>query len=136
MTTENYYEMGREAAKMYYSNTSQAFKGYTQNVRAEDAIKLFLASPPESLIMVATPLPKSRQKWIAGFKKEQTIILAQKNISNCNINIHMEEYSWHTGTLKDKRLIIKYQDKEIGKAKSFCEAQKIQEDHFNLNKSK
>lgn len=72
----NYFEQGREACRQYY--TSQAFASLTRNVKAEQAIKLFWPPVEEALIMVSTPLPKPRQKWIAGFKKEQIELAAKQ----------------------------------------------------------
>lgn len=66
----DYYEQGREACRVYYK--SQAFAGLTRNITAEEAVKLFWPNVDEQHIMVAMPLPKPRQKWIAGFKKEQS----------------------------------------------------------------
>ena len=74
MDTENYFEQGQKACQAYYK--SQAFAGLTRGVKADQAIKLFWPPTDEQLIMVSMPLPKPRQKWIAGFKKEQTAMLA------------------------------------------------------------
>ena len=68
----DYFEEGRKACRTYYA--SQAFAGLTRSIKAEDAIKLFWPPVDEMQIMVSTPLPKPRQKWIAGFKKEQAEI--------------------------------------------------------------
>ena len=74
--TENYFEQGQKQCREYYA--SQAFAGLTRNIKAEDAIKLFWPPVDEMLIMVSTPLPKPRQKWIAGFKKQQVELLAEQ----------------------------------------------------------
>ncbi len=70
----DYYKDGQNAARHYYKSRYPA--GYIKNVKAEDAIKIFLPPVNEQLVQIAMPLPKPRQKWIAGFKKEQITILA------------------------------------------------------------
>jgi len=80
MTTKpetNYFDEGKHAAVAYYA--SQGFAGLSRNISAEDAAKLFLPNLSESMMTIATPYPKPRQKWLAGFKKGQTEILAIKN---------------------------------------------------------
>jgi len=74
MSNEHYLE-GVRAAQCYYNG--QAFGGFTRNVRAEDAIKLFLPPVNEMMTQISTPLPKPRKDWIKGFKEEQTLILAE-----------------------------------------------------------
>jgi len=66
---ESFFEKGQRDCRAYYN--SQAYAGLTRFVKAEEAIKLFWPPVDEMQIMVSTPLPKPRQKWIAGFKKEQ-----------------------------------------------------------------
>ena len=69
------YEKGKQAAESYYS--SQAFGGYTRNISPENAIKLYLEPVNEMNVQMPTPLPKSRQDWIRGFREQQLVILAQ-----------------------------------------------------------
>jgi len=64
---ESFFEKGQRDCRAYYN--SQAYAGLTRFVKAEEAIKLFWPPVDEMQIMVSTPLPKPRQKWIAGFKK-------------------------------------------------------------------
>ena len=73
MSDSDYLE-GVRAAQCYYR--SQGFSGFTRNVRAEDAIKLFLPPVVEMMTQISTPLPKPRKDWIKGFKEEQTNIMA------------------------------------------------------------
>lgn len=63
------YDDGVAACKNYYKG--QGFSGYTVNVRAEDAIKLYLPPVVEYMTQVSSPLPKARKDWIKGFKNEQ-----------------------------------------------------------------
>lgn len=72
---ESWFEQGIEAARNYYS--SQAFAGGTDYIAPEVAIKLYLPPENEDLLQVARPMSKQRQKWIAGFRKEQLSILAK-----------------------------------------------------------
>lgn len=74
MPSESYIQ-GRQSCVFYYN--SQGYASLTRYVRPEDAIKLFLPSPPESMTQVATPLPKARQDWIKGFRDQQAEILAK-----------------------------------------------------------
>ena len=74
MSNEHYLE-GVRAAQLYYN--AQAYAALTRNIRAEDAIRLFLPPVNEMLTQISTPLPKPRKDWIKGFKKEQTAILAE-----------------------------------------------------------
>lgn len=80
MDSENHFEQGQKACREYYA--SQAFAGLTRGVKAEEAIKLFLPPVDEQLIQVAMPLPKPRQKWLAGFRKEQITVLAELEDKN------------------------------------------------------
>jgi hypothetical protein len=75
MSDKDYLE-GVRAAHSYYNG--QGYAGYTRNVRADDAIKLFLPPVTEMMTMVSSPLPKPRRDWIKGFKEEQANILAEK----------------------------------------------------------
>jgi len=80
MTTNpetNYFEEGKHAAFAYF--TSQGFAGFTRDVKPEDAIKLFWPPLPVEEIQMEQPLPKPRQKWLAGFKKGKAEILAIKD---------------------------------------------------------
>ncbi len=70
----DYFIKGKEDARAYYS--SQALAGFTKYIKPEDAIRIYWPPVEESMMMVSSPLPKPRQKWIAGFRKEQLIILA------------------------------------------------------------
>ena len=76
---ENYFEQGREDCKKYYE--SQAFAGLTRNVVPEQAIKLFWPPVEEQLVQMVMPMPKPRQKWIAGFRKEQTEMFAKLEVN-------------------------------------------------------
>ena len=70
-----HYLAGVRAAQSYYG--SQGFGGFTRNVKAEDAIKLFLPPVVEALVQYVAPMPKPRKDWIKGFKEEQAAILAE-----------------------------------------------------------
>ena len=74
MSNEHYLE-GVRAAQAFYK--SKYYGGFDRNIRAEDAIKLFLPPVVEYLTQVSSPLPKSRKDWIRGFKEEQAAILAE-----------------------------------------------------------
>lgn len=79
MTEEiDYFKQGRKACRTYY--TGQATSNLTKHVKAEDAMKLYWPPIEEYLSQISSPLPKPRQKWIAGFKKEQVIIKAEMQI--------------------------------------------------------
>ena len=69
MDNENHFEQGVEACKQYY--TSPNFAGFIRNITPELAMGLFLPPVEEQLVQMVMPLPKPRQKWLAGFKKEQ-----------------------------------------------------------------
>lgn len=73
MSDINYLE-GVRAAQSYYKSHGY---GYIKNIRAEDAIKLFLPPVKEMMSQISTPLPKPRKDWIKGFKEEQAAILAE-----------------------------------------------------------
>ena len=77
MSNEHYLE-GVRAAQSYYNG--QGYQGYTRNVRAEDAIKLFLPPVVEALVQYVTPMPEPRKDWMKGFKEEQAAILAEGNV--------------------------------------------------------
>lgn len=80
MTTKpetNYFDEGKNAAVAYYASPHLA--GFTRNVKAKDAIKLFWPTLPVEDIQMEQPLPKPRQKWLAGFRKGQAEILAVNN---------------------------------------------------------
>lgn len=70
------YIAGAHAAQSYYRSHGY---GYIKDVRAEDAIKLFLPNVTEYMTQVSSPLPKPRQNWIKGFKEEQRNILNNDN---------------------------------------------------------
>ena len=74
---ENYLA-GVRAAQAYYIAHGY---GLIKNVRAEDAIKLFLPPVQEYLTQVTSPLPKPRKDWIKGFKEEQTNILTEMELT-------------------------------------------------------
>ena len=76
--TTDYFKDGQQAAIYYYRVYFPA--GYILDANPELVIRLFLPPVEEQLMQIATPLPKNRQKWIAGFKKEQTTILADMKI--------------------------------------------------------
>lgn len=71
---EHYLEGVRSAQAFYHSGH---YGGLDRNLRAEDAIKLFLPPVAEMLTQISMPLPKPRKDWIKGFKEEQTAILAE-----------------------------------------------------------
>ena len=75
MSNEDYLQGVRDCQNYYHG---QGFAGYTRNVRAEDAIKLFLPPVQEYLTQVSSPLPKPRRDWIKGFKEEQAAILSER----------------------------------------------------------
>ena len=68
-------EEGARAADAYYNG--QAYGALTRNIKAEDAIKLFLPPVNEMMVQYVAPLPKDRKDWLAGFKEEQTKILSK-----------------------------------------------------------
>lgn len=72
MVDQNYFKQGQVDCKNYY--TSPAYAGLTRFIKAEDAIKIFWPPVDEMNTQIAMPLPKPRQKWMAGFKNEQTVI--------------------------------------------------------------
>ena len=74
MSNEHYLEGVRCARAFYYSGH---YGGLDQNIRAEDAIKLFLPPVNEAMNLFQTPMPKPRKDWIKGFKEEQAAILAE-----------------------------------------------------------
>jgi len=88
---ENYFEQGQSDARGYYS--SQALAGLTRYIKPEDAIRIYWPPVEESLMMVSTPMPKSRQKWIAGFRKEQMIIMAENQLvcKSCGTSFKQEK---------------------------------------------
>ena len=73
MSNEHYFD-GIRAAQNYHKYHGY---GYIKNIRAEDAIKLFLPPVNEMLTQISTPLPKPRKDWIKGFKEEQFNILQE-----------------------------------------------------------
>lgn len=74
MSNEHYLQGVRDCQSYY---RSPHFVGYTRDIRAEDAIKLFLPPVQEYMTQVQSPLPKLRKDWIKGFKEEQAAILAE-----------------------------------------------------------
>ena len=76
----DYYEQGQTDCLGYY--TSQAYTSFSENITAEAAMKIFWPCVEEQQVQIAMPLPKPRQKWLAGFKKKQIEIRAQRLI-NC-----------------------------------------------------
>jgi len=76
MANEHYLE-GVRACQAYYC--SQGFSNLTRQVRAEDAIRLFLPPVAEQMTPISSPLPKPRRDWIKGFKEEQINILEHNN---------------------------------------------------------
>ena len=86
---ENYFEQGQRAARGYYK--SQAMAGLTRYIKPEEAIKLFWPNAEETLMMVSTPMPKPRQKWISGFRKEQMVILAERQVTCASCGAKLTE---------------------------------------------
>ena len=74
MNNEHYLEGVRAARAFYYS---KHYGGLDRNLRAEDAIKLFLPPVVEYMTQVSSPLPKPRKDWIKGYKEEQAAILVE-----------------------------------------------------------
>ena len=70
------YKDGANAAISFYKSRCN---GFSFNIRAEDAIKMYLPPVVEYLTQVSSPLPKPRKDWIKGFKEEQVNILAEIN---------------------------------------------------------
>ena len=78
---ENYFEQGQKDCRILY--TSQAYSSLSlKQMTAERAMVIFWPPVEEQLVQMVMPLPKPRQKWLAGFKKEQPIIMAEQKI-NC-----------------------------------------------------
>ena len=77
MVNNKDYLDGVRCCQSYYNG--QAFSGYTRNIKAEDAIRLYKPPVVEYLTQVSSPLPKPRKDWIRGFEEEQANILAEKN---------------------------------------------------------
>ncbi len=75
MKKNEHYLIGVRSAYAYYYSSHYA--GFDRNIRAEDAIKLFLPPLAEILMQISIPLPKPRKDWIKGFKKKQAVILAK-----------------------------------------------------------
>ena len=71
-------EIGAKAAYAYYQ--SQGFGGFTRDVKAEDAIKLFLPPVNEMMVQYVAPLPKDRKDWLEGFKEAQIKIKQELNL--------------------------------------------------------
>lgn len=76
MNNNSDYLEGVRAAQSYYKSHGY---GYCRNIRAEDAIKIYLPAVTEAMIQVSTPLPKPRRDWIKGFKEEQAAILLEND---------------------------------------------------------
>jgi len=68
------YMEGVRAAQSYFNG--QGYAGYTRNIRAEDAIKLFLPPVVEMMTQISMPLPKPRKDWLRGFNEEKAAIIA------------------------------------------------------------
>jgi len=82
---EHYLEGVRSAQVFYHS---KYYSGLDRNLRAEDAIKLFLPPVVEFLVQTESPLPKPRKDWLKGYKEEQASILAElKNNPGPNVPI-------------------------------------------------
>jgi hypothetical protein len=80
MSDNKDYMEGARCVRAYYY--SQGYGSLTRNVKAEDAIKLFLPPVVEMMTPISSPLPQSRQDWIRGFKEEQINILREMEESN------------------------------------------------------
>jgi len=65
---ENYFKLGQDAARYFYSNNS-AFRGMDYHGRPEDIARLFLPPEAEQLIQIARPLSTERQQWLDGFNE-------------------------------------------------------------------
>lgn len=80
----DYFKQGQKDCRAYYH--SQATMSLTRHVRPADAMKLYWPCETEMMSQMETPLPKPRQKWLAGFRKEQIIIKAEMRIKclHCN----------------------------------------------------
>jgi len=76
MKNEHYLN-GARAANCYFNG--QGYAGYTRDIRAEDAIKLFLPPVVEMMTQISMPLPKPRKDWIRGFNEEKINILLEKD---------------------------------------------------------
>jgi hypothetical protein len=74
----DYFKKGQQDCRLYYQ--SQAYSSYTKSPRPEDAMRLFFPPENEMLSQMEMPRPKPKQKWLAGFKKEQIIIQAEMKI--------------------------------------------------------
>lgn len=79
MADTSHYEQGQQDCRAYYE--SQGFAALSRTIRPEDAMRLFWPPVNEQLMMVSTPMPKDRAKWMVGFKAERTAII-QKMESN------------------------------------------------------
>lgn len=82
---ESWFEQGRRNAREYYG--AQAFSGLTRYIEPEVAIRLFLPPEKEELLQIVRPISKHRQKWLAGFRKEQTTILAEMVVERRKENL-------------------------------------------------
>lgn len=71
-------EEGAKAAYSYYYD--QAYGPLTRNIKAEDAIKLFLPPVNEMMVQYVAPLPKDRKEWLEGFKEAQIKIKLELNL--------------------------------------------------------
>jgi len=62
-------EQGAYDANAFY--TWRAYASLPRDIRAEEAIKLFLPPVTETMVQYVAPMPKDRKDWIKGFKQEQ-----------------------------------------------------------------
>jgi len=75
----DYFVQGQTDCRAFY--TSPTYAGFQKPMAPEIAMKLYWPNTEETHMMVSAPLPKPRQKWIAGFRKEQIIILAEQVVT-------------------------------------------------------
>lgn len=85
---QSWFEQGVEDCKTYYN--SQYFSSGSRYIDPETAIKLFFANDQEQMLQVSRPLSRSRQKWIAGFRKQQITELAQLVVNKRKENAEKE----------------------------------------------
>lgn len=79
MSNEHYLE-GVRAAQGYYGSHCH---GFSMNIKAEDAIRIYWPPVEEQMVQYQSPLPKPRKDWIRGFKEEQAVILAELENNTC-----------------------------------------------------
>lgn len=85
----DYFKQGQKDCRTYY--TTQAYSALAKKIQPEDAMKLFWPPENEMLTQISMPRPKPRQKWIAGFKKEQVILHVEMDLKCLYCNQVTEE---------------------------------------------